>query len=69
MSDLFKSWAERMVKATDDAMGNNATNLGADCSTGKGIAAALREMAERPDKWWHQEEIDELAEVLEGVHR
>ncbi|MFB9926034.1 hypothetical protein ACFORO_12355 [Amycolatopsis halotolerans] len=60
----MSEWAERMLNAANDALGNDTGNV-LDCSTAKALAAALAEMAERPDKWWHQEEIDELVAELE----
>lgn len=60
----IRAFSQRIVKAANDVLGNDTGNV-LDCPTAGAIAAAIREIAERPDKWWHQEELDEIADELD----
>lgn len=62
----IRAFSQRMAKAANDVLGNDTGHV-LDCPTAAAIAAAIRELAERPDKWWHQEELDEIADGLDTV--
>lgn len=60
------NWPEQILDeatiAVADVVGTVSSSRGYAKAA---VVAAVRAMAERPDKWWHQEELDNLADDIE----